>query len=54
VLDGHVALDLACLDRVDLNDYVPNLRVVIVVGWRAPLCLPGRAVSGRGVIRWVW
>jgi hypothetical protein len=27
VLDGHVALDLACLDRVYLNAYVPNLQV---------------------------
>jgi hypothetical protein len=27
VLDGHVLLDLACLDRVYLNGYVPNLQV---------------------------
>jgi len=27
VLDGHVALDLDCLDRIDLNAYVPNLQV---------------------------
>jgi hypothetical protein len=27
VLDGHVRLDLECLDRVYLNGYVPNLRV---------------------------
>ncbi len=27
VLDGHVALDLACFDRIYLNDYVPNLQV---------------------------
>jgi hypothetical protein len=27
VLDGHVALDLKCLDRVYLNAYVPNLQV---------------------------
>src|SRR5512143_1717457 len=27
VLDGHVALDLECLDRVYLNGYVPNLQV---------------------------
>ena len=26
VLDGHVALDLECLDRIYLNAYVPNLR----------------------------
>src|SRR5215210_9130690 len=27
VLDGHVALDLECLDRIYLNAYVPNLKV---------------------------
>jgi hypothetical protein len=27
VLDGHVRLDLECLDRVSRNGYVPNLRV---------------------------
>src|SRR5438132_13754150 len=27
VLDGHVALDLACIDRLYLNAYVPNLQV---------------------------
>lgn len=27
VLDGHVALDLECLDRIYLNAYVPNLQV---------------------------
>ena len=27
VLDGHVVLDLSCLDRVYLNAYVPNLQV---------------------------
>jgi hypothetical protein len=27
VLDGHVALDLDCLDRLYLNAYVPNLQV---------------------------
>jgi len=27
VLDGHVGLDLECLDRVYLNGYVPNLQV---------------------------
>jgi hypothetical protein len=27
VLDGHVALDLECLDRIYLNGYVPNLQV---------------------------
>ncbi|MGH3397280.1 MAG: hypothetical protein ACRDPO_21580 [Streptosporangiaceae bacterium] len=27
LLDGHVALDLECLDRVYLNGYVPSLQV---------------------------
>ena len=27
VLDGHVGLDVECLDRVYLNGYVPNLQV---------------------------
>src|SRR4051812_5180869 len=27
VLDGHVVLDLECLDRVYLNAYLPNLQV---------------------------
>jgi hypothetical protein len=27
LLDGHVTLDLECLDRVYLNAYVPNLQV---------------------------
>jgi hypothetical protein len=27
VLDGHVALDVECLDRIYLNGYVPNLQV---------------------------
>ena len=27
VLDGHVVLDLECMDRIYLNGYVPNLQV---------------------------
>jgi hypothetical protein len=27
LLDGHVVLDLECLDRIYLNAYVPNLQV---------------------------
>jgi hypothetical protein len=27
VLDGHVTLDVECLDRIYLNAYVPNLQV---------------------------
>ena len=26
VLDGHIALDLDCLDRIYLNAYVPTCR----------------------------
>jgi hypothetical protein len=26
-LDGHVVLDIECLDRIYLNAYVPNLQV---------------------------
>ena len=27
VLDGHVGLDIECLDRIYLNGYVPNLQM---------------------------
>jgi hypothetical protein len=27
ILDGHVGLDVQCLDRIYLNGYVPNLHV---------------------------
>jgi hypothetical protein len=27
ILDGHVVLDLECLDRIDMNAYVPKLHV---------------------------
>jgi hypothetical protein len=27
VLDGHVTLEVECLDRIDLNAYVPALQV---------------------------
>jgi hypothetical protein len=27
LLDGHIALELECLDRIYLNAYVPNLQV---------------------------
>ncbi len=27
VLDGHVGLDLSCIDRLYLNAYVPNMAV---------------------------
>jgi len=44
LLDGHVKLDIECLDRVYLNGYVPNLQVAgQVVLSRVRLC--GRAVE---------
>ncbi len=27
ILDGHVSLDLRCLDRIYLNGYLPNVQV---------------------------
>jgi hypothetical protein len=27
ILDGHVSLDLQCLDRIYLNGYLPNLQL---------------------------
>jgi hypothetical protein len=27
LLEGHVGLDIECLDRIYLNGYVPNLQV---------------------------
>ena len=27
ILNGHVRLDIECLDRIYLNGYVPNLQV---------------------------
>jgi hypothetical protein len=27
ILDGHIVLDLECLDRIYLNAYVPDLQV---------------------------
>jgi hypothetical protein len=27
VLDGHVALEVECVDRLYLNAYIPNLQV---------------------------
>ena len=46
VLDGHVSLDLECLDRIYLNGYVPNLQVGgQVVHF---LALRGYPVTGGG------
>ena len=39
VLDGHVALDIECLDRIYLNAYVPILQTssqVVAFSVRAP------------------
>jgi len=40
VLVGHVTLDLQCLDRIYLNEFVPNPQVV-GRSWDAPV--PGSA-----------
>ena len=42
VLDGHVGLDVECLDRIYLNGYVPNLQVAgqVVSFMTAHLCYP--------------
>ena len=50
VLDGHVTLDLQCLDRIYLNGYVPNLQVggqivQFLAGQGFPI--PSPAVVGR-------
>lgn len=50
VLDGHVTLDLRCLDRLYLNGYVPNLQVggqivQFLAGQGFPI--PSPAVVGR-------
>jgi hypothetical protein len=42
LLDGHVSLDLECLDRIYLNAYVPNLQVAgqVVAFMRDHLDMP--------------
>jgi hypothetical protein len=50
VLDGHVSLDVACLDRVYLNGYVPNLQVggqVVQFLASRGFPIPSPAVVGR-------
>ena len=50
ILDGHVGLDLECLDRIYLNGYVPNLQVGgQVVGFLAShgFPIPSPVVVGR-------
>jgi hypothetical protein len=61
VLDGHMGLDMECLDRIYLNSCVPNLQVGRQV---APLPtahlgyqIPSPAISdkiGTGFHRPVW
>ncbi len=63
VLDGHVALDIQCLDRIYLNAYVPKLQssaqvVAFLSGIGLPVCVscvvqPDRSAvpSGGGVFR---
>ncbi len=41
ILDGHVSLDVECLDRIYLNGYVPNLQV----GGQAVQFLAVRGIS---------
>jgi hypothetical protein len=51
VLDGHVALDIECLDRVYLNAYVPILRssgqVVAFMTQHLGLPIPSPALFGK-------
>ena len=47
VLDGHVSLDIECLDRIYLNGYVPNLQVGgQVVGFLAHRGVPDPLACG--------
>ena len=51
LLDGHVTLDVECLDRIYLNGYVPNLQVggqVVLVHDRASgLPIPSPAIMEK-------
>ena len=51
VLDGHVVLDIECLDRIYLNAYVPILQtssqVVAFLSGTWGSRSPGRRCSGR-------
>ena len=46
VLDGHVGLDLACIDRLYLNAYVPNLQVGGQVNRFLPPPRPAHRLTG--------
>src|SRR3954468_24881242 len=50
VLDGHVSLDIDCLDRIYLNGYVPSLQVggqVVQFLALRGFPIPSTAVVGR-------
>ena len=56
ILDGHVTLDVECLDRIYLNGYVPNLQVAgQVVQFLAVRGVPDPVAGGgepdRGTLR---
>jgi hypothetical protein len=55
VLDGHVDLDVQCLDRIYLNGYVPNLQVAgqVVSFMTAHLGnpIPSPAIMERSALR---
>ena len=50
ILDGHVSLDVQCLDRIYLNGYVPNLQVggqIVQFLASRGFPIPSSAVVGR-------
>jgi len=50
ILDGHVTLDIECLDRIYLNGYVPNLQVggqVVAYLAKRGFPIPSPVVVGR-------
>lgn len=50
ILDGHVGLDVWCLDRICLNGYVPNLQVggqVVRFGSQRGFGIPSPVVVSR-------
>ncbi|MFT4165239.1 MAG: hypothetical protein QM650_08350 [Microlunatus sp.] len=50
ILDGHVSLDLECMDRIYLNGYVPNLQVggqVVAFLAHRGFPIPSPAAVGR-------
>src|SRR3981189_3219958 len=52
VLDGHVALDVQCLDRIYLNAYVPTLQTSaqVVAFLSHPLGYPFASPPGRRLL----